>query len=744
MSKKTLNCTKVSIDSIMNSDRARKLSEYMRLEGESVARNTRGFNDGRYAAVAGVENYESLKERARQIKEKAIAELPELINRTKEAVEKRGGTVFVAADAKDANSYIQSVTSGARRVVKSKSMTSEEIHLNKHLEMSGIQVVETDLAEWILQLAQERSSHLVAPAIHKSRAEIADLFNKTFEISDPLSTAEDLTKFARAKLWELFKNADVGITGANFITADTGTIVLVTSEGNARKTVLAPPKYIAVAGIEKIIPSISDLQPFVELIGRSATGQHITSYISLLNPPFETPNVVFDSNKEVVHDRSFHLVLIDNGRMAMRDDAQLRETLYCIRCGACANVCANFQSVGGHAFGGQTYTGGIATGWEAGVHGLDSAASFNELCTGCSRCVEACPVKIDIPWINVVVRDRLNRGQPGAWDMLVEGLSGKSEDNRNPLQKWAVAKFDRIAQIGSLTAPLSNWFNRRKFVKVLVERIIGLDRRRPLPEFKRQTLRRWFNKRRSTSVKGAKSLVLYADPYTNFVLTNRGKAAVHTLECLGMNVCIPNLPGSGRVALSQGMIGQAEQRALAFAEAVVPYLDGGHDLVVIEPSDLAMMQREYEKLLPAEMHEQICERSYELLEYVDLAMDGFDDSTSSSMEGLSLGKGERVAFHSHCQQRTLGLHTHTVNVLEKLGYDVWESSVECCGMAGSFGYKTDYYDVSMQVGEELRQQLCHSEIRDRIPLASGTSCHEQIEALVNQKAIHPIELISPC
>ncbi|MEF8822143.1 MAG: LUD domain-containing protein, partial [Halovenus sp.] len=319
----------------MSSQRESKadhIRHIMETEGDAVGDNTRGFNDGRYESVAKLEDYEGLKDEAREIKEDAIERLPELIDQVTETIEENGGTVYIADDEADANEYIAEVCAenDAERLVKSKSMTSEEIEVNEHLESRGVDVVETDLGEWVLQLAEEAPSHIVAPAIHKSRAEIAKLFNAYFEPAEELETAEELTMFARKQLGELIQDADVGMTGANFITADSGTMALVTSEGNARKTVAVPETQIAVAGVEKIVPTVEDLQPFIELIGRSGTGQDITSYISLLTPPLDSPTIDFDDPDTPIageDDREFHLVLIDSGRLAMREDEELKETL---------------------------------------------------------------------------------------------------------------------------------------------------------------------------------------------------------------------------------------------------------------------------------------------------------------------------------------------------------------------------------------------------------------------------------
>jgi len=723
--------------------KAARIRELLDTEGPTIAENTRGFNRGRYDSVDDLEDYDGLKEEARSIKEAAIDRLPELIDELTAAVEDNGGHVHLARDAAEANEYAAAVCAehDADRLVKSKSMTTEELDLNEALEREGVDVLETDLGEWVLQVAEETPSHIVGPALHKSREEIAALFNERFDPDEPLETAQELTAFARERLGERIVDADVGVTGANFLTADSGTMALVTSEGNARKTVAAPDVHVAVAGVEKIVPTVEDLAPFLELIGRSGTGQDITAYVSLFTPPVDTPTLdtADGATAAGVDDREFHLVLVDNGRLAMREDPDLKETLYCIRCGACSNVCANFQSVGGHAFGGETYSGGIATGWEAGVHGQESAAEFNDLCTGCSRCTEACPVGIDIPWINTVVRDRINREGDGEFDWLVEGLTPDADPGGIDPGKRLFGNFETLARLGSAFAPASNWVADARPVRGLMERTVGVDRRRDLPSFARESLVEWAADADLRVENPRRKAVLYPDVYTNYVDVERGKAAARALTALGVDLVVPDVGGSGRAPLSQGMIATARERAEALRDDLAPHVTAGRDVVVVEPSDLAMFRRDYEKLAP-DAHDLLADRSFEAMEYVyGLLADG-EDGDARALSGPD-GDG-RVAYHSHCQQRTLGLEEHTVAVLERLGYDVATSEAECCGMAGSFGYKTEYCDLAIDVGERLAAEPPF-ERDDRAVLASGTSCLDQLEAVLDRPTRHPLELVAP-
>jgi iron-sulfur cluster protein len=713
-------------------------------EGEAVRANTSVFNAERYDAIERFDEFEDLRAEARAIKEEAIENLPTLVDQLRESVEANGGTLYLADDAGDANRYIEEVVESeeAETLVKSKSMTSEELEVNDHLAELGVDIFETDLGEFVLQVADEGPSHLVGPSLHKSKDDVAALFNEYFDPEEPFETAEELTAFARDYLGEKIREADVGMTGANFLLAESGTMTLITNEGNARKSAVTPDTHVAVAGVEKIIPDAERLQPFVELISKTATGQDISQYVTMLTPPVDSPTIDFDRPDEPIgsgnRERAFHLVLIDNGRMAMREDDHLRETLYCIRCGACANSCGNFQHVGGHAFGGETYTGGIATGWEAGVHGQDAADDFNDLCTGCSRCVNACPVKIDIPWINTVVRDRLNRASDSeSFDFLVEGLTPDDESAGIDVQKRVFGNFETLAKLGSATAPLSNWLTDLGPVRTAMDRYLGIDSRRDFPSFERETLVEWFEGRRprSPDATADRKVVLYPDAYTNYVQVDRGKAAVRTLESLGVHVELASPAESGRAPLSQGMLSTATQHATTVADDLDPYLEADFDVVVVEPSDVAMFRREYGKLLDDEVHAALSENSYEVMEYVfGLLHNGADRDALAD-------PSDPVAYHSHCQQRTLGLAAYTEAVLSDLGFDVVTSDVECCGMAGSFGYKSQYYELSMDVGSDLEAQFADE--TDRTLVASGTSCIEQMETLFGQDVTHPVELLDP-
>jgi iron-sulfur cluster protein len=733
------------------------------IESATVRFNTQLFNRGRYSAAADMPDYDALKDQTRRIKEKSIANLPELIQTLKTSVRAHGGHVFVANTAEDACRYILDVCHwrAAKLVVKGKSITSEEIHLNHILEAGGIEVVESDLAEFILQLADEQPSHFLAPALHYSRERITALFKRKFKTDLPLDTGEELTRFARERLRDKFLYADVGITGANLIAADTGTLMLVESEGNIRLASYLPPVHIAIAGIEKIVPTRQEMAPFLDLLAVSAVGQKLAVYTSFLSPPLTDPPFALPGKP--IKPREFHLVLIDNGRMRMRDDPVLHEALYCIRCGACLNSCSNFQTVGGHAFGGETYSGGIGGSWEAGTSKLENAR-FSELCTGCTRCVNQCPVRIDIPWLNVNLGERLNRvGERTALSNALGSLTGAAQDDRSaPISKMFFGNYHYFAKWGTRFASLSNSMvgggktaqpggaveekERVSVMRGLMERWIGLDHRRALPPFPKQTLVQAARRLEVPSGKGRETkVVLFADVFTNYGMAKRGVAAIEVLRALGADVVVSESVPEGRAALSQGMMATAKQHARRALMELDRHVSDGRDIVVVEPSSLSMFRRDFSHLLDSkERFERFRSRAFEPVEYVAMMLCKTGRKAKEFFDISKSKVGYRLFFHAHCQQKTIGCAEPTVALLQEIGFDVATSNVECCGMAGSFGYKKDFYELSMAVGTDLFGQVVQQDRNGgaRQLVASGTSCTEQLHAGFERTVLHPVELLA--
>lgn len=346
--------------------------------------------------VSEVGNWELLREHARQVKHHTLDHLRDYLTQFESNVQTNGGQVFWADSARDAVRFIikESQAREARRVIKSKSMLGEEIELNHALEGAGFQVTESDLGEFIIQLAGETPAHIVLPALHKSKKEVSELFADKLGsgVTDDIT---ELTAIARKTLRRHFLEADIGISGVNFAVAETGTIVVVENEGNARMSTSAPRLHFAVMGIEKVIPRMADLPIFLKLLTRSATGQRITSYVNLISGPRK--------DEERDGPDEFFVVLVDNGRSRIHADPFLRQTLACIRCGACQNICPVFQRIGGHAYG-SVYQGPIGAILTPQLLGGRAAPEHAFTSSLCGACKDVCPVKIEIPEILLQLR----------------------------------------------------------------------------------------------------------------------------------------------------------------------------------------------------------------------------------------------------------------------------------------------------------------------------------------------------
>jgi L-lactate dehydrogenase complex protein LldF len=365
----------------------------------NVARAVDRFVAHRAVGIGELDDVEGLRSAARAVKLDVLDRLPELLEQFAERVEAAGGHVHWAPTAADATETVAGICRrhGARTVVKSKSMATEEIGLDDVLEAEGFDVVETDLGEWIIQLAQETPSHIIIPAVHRDRHAIADVFREVAGRTDRGTEPEDLNAFARERLRSAFLAADVGVTGVNFGVAQSGSIVLVTNEGNGRMTSTLPPVHVAVMGVERLVADWSQLDLLLNLLTRSSTGQRLTSYTNIVTGPRRTGEV--DGPDEL------HVVLLDNGRSDLLG-TELHEMLTCLRCGACLNVCPVYRQVGGHAYG-WVYSGpmGAVLTPLLAAH-RPGAAEVSSASTLCGACMDACPVQIPLQDLLLSLRRR--------------------------------------------------------------------------------------------------------------------------------------------------------------------------------------------------------------------------------------------------------------------------------------------------------------------------------------------------
>ncbi len=452
----------------------------------ALDRNSERRVAGRNQAFANLPDAEAVRDRGRAIRIKTLLRLDRYLEQFAANVEKRGGRVHWAADAAEARTIILDIVHAAlphpnpspagrgAMIAKSKSMVSEEIELNHALEQAGVRAVETDLGEFIVQLRRETPSHLITPAVHLRREDVSELFQKEFGM-EPTLDVEAMTAVANRELRRVFFDADVGLSGVNFGVAETGTIALVTNEGNGRLCTTLPRVHIALMGIERLVPTLADLEVMLRLLPRSATAQKLTSYTSLITGPRRAGEP--DGPEEL------HIVLLDNGRSRTLG-TELAESLLCIRCGACLNVCPVYREIGGHAYG-STYGGPIGSIVSPALFGSD----FGELAHAsslCGACRDICPVRIDIPTMLLAVRGRqVEAGHAPWWLKLGMAVWG-----------WAMATAGRYRAAQALAAFGSRLVSRDGRIRLLPPPLSAWTARRDFPVFARNSFReRWNNRR---------------------------------------------------------------------------------------------------------------------------------------------------------------------------------------------------------------------------------------------------------
>jgi L-lactate dehydrogenase complex protein LldF len=432
---------------------------------------TRTIRAKRARVVAELPDWEALREVGRRIRANALLRLDEHLEALEASVAGAGGIVHWARDGAEANRVVADVARahGAREVIKVKSLASDEIRLNEALAAEGIDAIETDLAELIIQLSGDVPSHILVPAIHRNRAEIRDLFERTLGTGELSDDPAALTEAARRHLREKFLSVPVGVSGANFAIAETGTVCVVESEGNGRMCTTLPRVLITVMGIEKVLPRWRDLEVMLQLLPRSSTGERMNPYTSL-----------WAGTTEGDGPHEFHLVLLDGGRTDVLADEVGRQALQCIRCSACLNVCPVYERTGGHAYR-SVYPGPIGAILTPQLRGLDRAPTLPWASSLCGACYEVCPVKIDIPSVLVHLRGRVTRevGGPAGERMAMLALARVFGGRR---RYEAAQRAARAGRLGAMlpVGPLAAWTATRD-----------------LPNVPGQTFRDWWREHRA-------------------------------------------------------------------------------------------------------------------------------------------------------------------------------------------------------------------------------------------------------
>ena len=430
----------------------------------------------RAAAVAELADLEELREAARRIKDEVLGGLDEYLLQFETAVMAAGGHVHWAPDAAAANATVVDIVRrhGASGVVKMKSLTTDETGLNGALAAAGVEALETDLAELIIQLGHDASSHILVPAIHRNRREVRDLFARTIARGRELSDdPRELAEVARVYLRERFLTAPVGVSGANFGVAETGSVCIVESEGNGRMCTTLPPVLISLMGIEKLLPRLQDLGVFLQLLPRSATGERMNPYTSL-----------WTGVRDGDGPRAFHLILLDNGRSDVLRDPVGRQALRCIRCSACLNICPVYSRVGGHAYG-SVYPGPIGAILTPQLWGMERYATLPFASSLCGACAEVCPVKIDIPEVLLHLRGR-----------AVEATAGIPEQAAFAAAAWAFGGRRRFALAQRLGRLAQRPLLRGGLVRRLPGPLAGWTQGRDLRPAARETFREWWDRER--------------------------------------------------------------------------------------------------------------------------------------------------------------------------------------------------------------------------------------------------------
>ncbi len=681
----------------------------------NLGRFAEAYPIARAKAFEGIEDLEGLRESLRSMKLATVARIEEVADQFETEAKKRGAKVFRARRGDDVRAYLMNLCreSNVRRIVKSKSMASEEIELTPFLEEAGMRVKETDLGEWIVALAGQKPSHMVMPAIHLSRHQVADYFSKEMARDIP-PDIPFLVQSARKNLREEFLRADMGISGANFGVAEKGVIGLVTNEGNARLVTTLPRIHVVLIGYEKLIPTLRDAAIILRLLPRAATAQLMTSYMSLISGP--TSILVKREGRWVEEQKEMHIILLDNGRLNAARDEKFKQIFQCVRCASCLNVCPVYTLVGGHVYGGNTYAGGIGAILTAFLSSMGEFEKINELCIGCRRCTEVCPGKIDIPGLIEELRARSvkEHGLPFLLRTAFENVFA----NRRLFHGLL-----RLAAIGQKP------FQSGRLIRHLPLFLAGLAKDRSLPAIASTPLRDRIPQITRKVPQPVKRVAFFCGCTIDFVFPETGESVFQVLQDLGMEVVFPEKQSCcGKPVSAMGDMETARRiarRNIEAFEAAAP------DVILAACPACVEALRGYAELLKGEdawgaRAERISQRVEEFCCFVA------KEYERTGRLKPATGKG-KVTYHDSCHmKRVLGIFREPRQLLAAAGYELVEMKDcdKCCGMSGAFGLK--YAELSLPI---LQQKIANiRESGAEVVALACSGCMVQIQGGLDKQA----------
>ncbi|MDO8589198.1 MAG: LUD domain-containing protein [Armatimonadota bacterium] len=664
----------------------------------ALERSANAYSAARAAGMQSVD-FEKQRDEVRGIKERCISRLPELFDRFKLEAEQVNAVVYEANTPEDANRYIAELAKnrGVELIVKSKSMLTEEIGLNAHLESAGMKVIETDLGEWIIQLAHEKPSHFTQPAAHKTREEIAELFSKV--VGRKLEpNIPDLVEVARTELRRAFVEAQMGISGANIAIAETGSLVIVTNEGNSRLVTTLPPIHVAVVGREKLVESLDDANAIIKLLARSGTGQKMTAYVSYITGPSRTTDIEKTLALGVHGPKELHIVFVDNGRSEMREDEDCAEALYCLKCGACLNVCPPYRAVGGHVYG-NSYIGGIGAVVTSFHRNIDEAEETLGLCNGCRMCVSVCPAEIDTPGMTIALRERIvdKRGL-GAADRLKFRMFGDLATLET------AARMARAARIPMLLA--------KPFVN---QTSVAPNYLRMGLAFSGSPLRKRIPNLIKPAGKSVARAAFFAGCLIDAMYPEIGEAVCDVLVRMGVEVAFP----AEQTCCGAPMIYAGDREtAKGLAIKNVAALADADYVITACPTCAVALREDMTRLVKGtEFEEQSRAIAAKVKDFNEFLLNVLQAGEGISALIASEEKA-RVTYHDPCHlKRGLGISAEPRSMLQLAGLDLVEmpESDVCCGFAGSYSFK--YPDISESI---LRRKI--ENVRSVEPQIVATDC----------------------